>query len=154
IVTAPVPRFRLFVPVKAKSPPQVCALLAARVMAPPLVLFSVPPLSVRVPLPSALALLIFSVPPLTVRPPPALLLLPLSVSVPALTDVRPSYVLLPAKASVPAPVLVSVNELPPIAPPTVSVLASTSTIRLAVSVTAPVPRFSAFDPRNEKSPPQ
>ena len=56
------PRIRLFVPVKAKSPPQVCALLLESVIAPPLVLSSVPPLMIRVPVPTAVALLRLSVP--------------------------------------------------------------------------------------------
>ena len=69
MATLPVPRFRSPAPVKAKSPFQLCALLVESVMADPLVLLSVPPLIVSVPLPSVEALLIFSVPELSVVPP-------------------------------------------------------------------------------------
>ena len=52
----------------------------------------------------------------------------------------------------PFPVLVRPNPLPPIAPPTVRVLALTPTVRLAFIVTAPVPRFRLLVPTKVKSP--
>lgn len=68
---APVPRFRSFVPPKAKLPPMLIALLPALVIASPEVLSIVPELIVKFPAvaPSALAWLIFSVPALSVVPP-------------------------------------------------------------------------------------
>jgi hypothetical protein len=68
--------FRLFVPVKVKSPFQFWVLLLVRVMAAPLVLSSVPPLMVKgvfAP-PRAVALLRLSVPAFRV-----VVLLPLSL---------------------------------------------------------------------------
>src|SRR6202022_2213806 len=91
-VTAPVPRFRLWVPVKVKLPFQTCALLLESVIALPVVLSMMallPPAMVNVPVPSALALLIFSVPALIVVP--------------------PLYVLAPAKVRVPVPALANVT---------------------------------------------
>ena len=69
-VTAPVPRFKSFVPTNAKSPFQLWALFVERVIAPPLVLFKEPPVMTRVPFEMALALLIASVPEVTVVLPP------------------------------------------------------------------------------------
>ena len=71
-VTAPVPRFKLCVPVKVKLPFQTWALLVESVIAPPVVLSMTALLLaaiVNVPVPSALALLIFSVPAVIVVPP-------------------------------------------------------------------------------------
>ena len=53
MATAPVPRFRSFVPVKAKLPFQFCALFVERVTLEPLVLSSVPPVIVKAPVPRA-----------------------------------------------------------------------------------------------------
>jgi hypothetical protein len=69
IVTAPVPMFRFFVPAKVKLPFQFCALLFVRVMLPALVLSSVPPVMVSVPVPIAVAWLSTRVPALTVVAP-------------------------------------------------------------------------------------
>lgn len=68
-VTLPVPRLRSFVPVKAKSPPQLWVLLFERVMAEPLVLSIVPPEIVKVPLPRAVAALMLIWPADRVVPP-------------------------------------------------------------------------------------
>ena len=68
-LTAPVPRSRAFVPPNEKLPLHVWALLPASVMALPLVLSSLPPAIVSVPLPMAEALLISSVPPLSLVAP-------------------------------------------------------------------------------------
>ena len=69
-VTLPVPRFRLFEPVKVKLPFQTSALLLLSVIAPPLLLLMVVPLAmVNVPVPSAAAPLMFNVPALNVVPP-------------------------------------------------------------------------------------
>ena len=54
-VTAPVPRFRLLVPVKVKSPFQFWVLLLVSVMAPPEVLSIIPPEIVKVPVPIEVA---------------------------------------------------------------------------------------------------
>ena len=68
--TAPVPRFRSFVPAKVKSPFQFCALLPASVRAPPLLLSSVvPPEMVSAPVPIAAALPMLSRPTPSVVPP-------------------------------------------------------------------------------------
>ncbi len=48
IVTAPVPRFKLFVPAKVKLPFQFCALLVNKVTLAPLVLSRLPPLMTKV----------------------------------------------------------------------------------------------------------
>ena len=69
IVTLPLPRFKSFVPLKVKLAVQVWVLLVESVMAVPLVLSSVPPLMVNMPVPIALALFMRSVPPLSVVPP-------------------------------------------------------------------------------------
>ena len=69
MATAPVPRFRSFVPVKAKSPFQFCALLFVRVIAAPLVLSMVPPVMVSVPVPMAVAELMLIWPALSVVAP-------------------------------------------------------------------------------------
>ena len=53
VVTAPVPRFRLLVPAKAKLPLRASALLVASVTELPLVLSMVPPVMVNVPVPMA-----------------------------------------------------------------------------------------------------
>ena len=90
-VAVPVPRFRLFVPVKAKSAFQLWALLFERVIAPPLVLSIVPPAMVKVPVPSAVALLMLSVPALSVVP-PLKVFAPETVHIPApdlIKDVAP-----------------------------------------------------------------
>ena len=80
-VTAPVPRFRLFVPVKAKSPVQAWALLFASVSAEPVALSNVPPARVSKPLPKAPALPSLTVPAESVKP--AVLVAALSARVPA-----------------------------------------------------------------------
>ena len=91
IVTAPVPRFRLLVPVKVKSPSQTCALFAVRVSAAPVLLLNVvPSLMVKVPDPSAVALLMNKVPWLSWTPPERLLLTPSRVRVPVPNLVRPA----------------------------------------------------------------
>ena len=87
--TVPVPMFRSLVPVKAKSPFQLCVLLLVRVRLVPLVLSSVPPVMVMLPLPGAVALFRFSVPALSVSPPPKVLA-PESVSVPAPDLLKPA----------------------------------------------------------------
>ena len=69
-VTAPVPRFKLCVPVKLKLPFHACALLLESVIAPAVVLSIVPPLMVKVPVPSAVALLILTVVPFARVVPP------------------------------------------------------------------------------------
>ena len=85
IVTFPVPRFKSFVPKNVIGPFQLCALVVARVMARPLVLFMVPPVVRSGPLPRAYSWLILSVP-LELRVvPPAKVLLPASVAVPVET---------------------------------------------------------------------
>src|ERR1043166_1230646 len=61
MLTAPVPRFRLFVPPKVKLPPKVITLLLARVSEPPVVLSIVPPLMTKAPGPGAFGFLIFGV---------------------------------------------------------------------------------------------
>ena len=60
----------------------------------------------------------------------------------------------PVSTSVPAPDFVRPKPLPPspIVPPTVSVLASTCTVRLPPSVMAPEPVLSVAVPRKRKSP--
>ena len=63
-VTAPVPRFKLDVPVKVKLPLQFWTLLLERVIAAPEVLSKVPPDKFKAPVPIAVALLMFNVPPL------------------------------------------------------------------------------------------
>ena len=74
-VTLPVPRFNALLPVKVKSPFQLCALFVASVTVPPLVLSIVPPLIVNVPVPIAEfedevpEALMFNVPVLSVVPP-------------------------------------------------------------------------------------
>ena len=91
IVTAPVPRFRLLVPVKVKFPSQTCALFAVRVSATPALLLNVvPSLMVKVPDPSAVALLMKMVPWLSWTPPERLLLTPSRVSVPGPNLVSPA----------------------------------------------------------------
>ena len=50
-VTLPVPRFKLFVPVKLKSAAKVTELLLVSVMSDPLELSIVPPLMVNTPIP-------------------------------------------------------------------------------------------------------
>ena len=68
VPTVPAVKFRLCVPVKVKSPFQFCALAAVVMMAPALVLSSVPPLITSAPtavLPMAEELLILRVPPLS-----------------------------------------------------------------------------------------
>ena len=123
-MTAPVPRFRAFEPVKVKSPLHSCVLLFDSVSEPPDVLsIVVPPEIVNVPVPNAVALLMFSWPAPNVSP--------------------PVNVFAPDNVSVPAPVFVSENPEPEITPPTVRVLPETVTCRDAPRVTAPVPRFSA-----------
>ena len=68
-VTAPVPRLRPFVPVKAKLPFQFWVLLLVRVILEPLVLLRLPPLMVSAPVPMAVELLSTKVPLLSVVPP-------------------------------------------------------------------------------------
>ena len=80
-VTAPVPRFRLFVPVKVKSPVQACALLPESVSAEPVALSNVPPAKVSRPLPSAPALPTCKAPAESVKP--AVLVAALRARVPA-----------------------------------------------------------------------
>ena len=92
IVTFPVPIFRSFVPVKAKSPFQLCVLLLVRVFELPLVLLSDPETMVKAVVPRAVALL--------------------SASVPLLSVEVPAKVLAPLRASVPAPSLVMPVEPP------------------------------------------
>ena len=106
-MTAPVPRFSAFEPVKVKSPFQFCGLLLDSVSEPPLVLLIVPPEIVKVPVPSAVALLMFNVPALNVVP--------------------PVNVFAPESVRAPAPALVSEKPEPEIAPPTVSVPPDTVT---------------------------
>ena len=60
--------------------------------------------------------------------------------------------LAPLRISVPAPALVRPNVLPPIAPPTVRLPPFTVTVRLALIVTAPVPRFRSLVPVKVKLP--
>ena len=60
MATVPVPILRAFVPRNETSAFQFWALLLLSVIAPPLVLSRVPPLSVSVPVPMAVALLILS----------------------------------------------------------------------------------------------
>ena len=92
---------------------------------------------------------------LTDAPIPLLLPVPplasvLTESVPPVIVVAPVYELAPVRVSVPAPALVR-PKLPDTTPPTVRMLALTVTVRLAPRVTAPVPRFSAFEPVKVKS---
>ena len=82
IVTAPVPRFKSLVPKNVIVPFQLCALVVARVIAPPLVLSMVPPVVISGPLPRAYAWLILRVPAELRVVPPAKVLLPASVAVP------------------------------------------------------------------------
>ena len=79
-VTAPVPRFRLFVPVKVKSPVQACALFPESVTVEPVALSNVPPARVSKPLPRAPALPTCKVPAESVKP--AVLVAALRASVP------------------------------------------------------------------------
>ena len=114
----------------------------------------VPPLIVKVPavVPKAAALLISNVPAFKVTP-PVKVLVPESNYVPELTVIAPDVVpMTPVKSSSPAPALVILKVFPPIAPPTVRVLADTATWREALRVTAPVPTLSALLPVNVKSP--
>ncbi len=127
--TAPVPRFRLLLPTKVKLPLQVCALLLLRVMAAPLALSIVPPLMVKVPVPTAAALSMFSWPAESVMP--------------------LEKVLAPDKVNVPAPASVRLLA-PEMTPPTVSMPASIVTVGFVVSVTVPVPRFRLLLPSKVK----
>src|SRR5437868_5191230 len=139
-VTAPVPRLRLFEPVNVKFAFQLCELFVESVTLEPDVLSIVPTAEmVKVPVPKAEALLMFNVPALRVVP--------------------PEYVFAPESVRVPTPAFVRLKPLPPIAPPTISVLVAPLVViwRLAVRVTAPVPRFRLFVPAvpsKAKSPPQ
>ena len=105
IVTRPAPRFKPEVPVNVKSPFQFWALLPLLVMAAPVALLKVPPLSVNMPVPSAPALLMFRVPALRVTP-PLMVFTPPKARVPALL-VTAAIVLLPWSASRPAPTFVT-----------------------------------------------
>ena len=68
--TAPVPRFRLLVPPKKKSPFQFCTLFADSVTGTPLELsMNVFAAMFSAPVPMAAALLMFNVPDVTVVPP-------------------------------------------------------------------------------------
>ena len=110
-VTAPVPRFRSFEPVKVKSPPQACGLLLDSVIDPPDVLSIVVPAEIVnvPPIPRAVALLMFNVPWFNV--------------------VAPLNVFAPDNVSAPEPAFVSEKVLAPsvITPTTVSVLPETIT---------------------------
>ena len=102
-VTAAVPRFSDWVPVKVKSALRATTLLT-EMRAPAEVLLRTPPLMKREPLlllPTAPTLLRFSVPALRMRSPK--LLLPERVSAPAFTVMAPVLVLLPVRIRVPAP---------------------------------------------------
>jgi hypothetical protein len=68
-VTGPLPRFRLLLPTKVKSPFQSCGLLAESVIAAPLVLSIEPPEIDSGPDPSAAALFTASSPALSCVPP-------------------------------------------------------------------------------------
>jgi len=152
IATAPVPIFKLLLPVKVKLPFQFWALLLAFVMAAPEVLSIVVPLSiVKFPVPKAPALLISKVPALK-RTPPLKLLFPDKVSVPAETVILPVPVpTAPLSTKVPLPAFV-IFCVPLIAPPTVKVLAVTVTVGDAFKVTAPKPRFKLLLPVKVKLP--
>ena len=106
ITTAPVPRFRFWVPVKAKSPFQFCVLLL-RVTDPAVVLSRIPPVIVSVPVPAAAALLRLIVPALRVSPPPKVFAPervsapdPSLVTVPVLVAIGSATVMLPAPPKV------------------------------------------------------
>jgi diaminopimelate epimerase len=71
---------------------------------------------------------------------------------PELIVTGPVKVFAPERVRVPAPALVRPKPEPEITPPTVSVEASTVTVRVAFMATAPVPRLRVFEPRNVKSP--
>ena len=132
-VTAPVPRFKSLVPLKTKSPLQVCALLLLNVKADPLVFSIDPPDIVKdeAAAPNAVVLLIFNVPAESVSP--------------------PLNVFAPERVNTPPPSLVK-EYAPPITPPSVNVPALTVTVRFAPKVTAPVPRFKSLVPLKTKSP--
>ena len=82
IVTAPVPRFSVLVPVKVKLPFQFWTLVPALTIAVAPVSRVVPAPMLNVPAPRALALPIIRVPAAKTRPPEPVLF-PLSVSTPA-----------------------------------------------------------------------
>ena len=132
-VTAPVPRFKLELPVKVKLPFQVWALLFVDVViaAPEVLSIVVAALIVKAPVPNAPALLISRVPTLNVTPPVKLLL--------------------PERTKAPLPALVILKP-PLIIPPSVNVPVVTVTVGDAPSVTAPVPRFKLEEPVKVKLP--
>ena len=98
MVTDPLPRLRLFVPVKAKSPVQLCALLVERVTAELLVLSIVPPEIVKVPVPRA-----------ELVPPDPLLLM---LRVPELSVMPPLKVFAPDRVMFPVPLYARTPVLP------------------------------------------
>jgi len=125
-VTAPVPKFKLLLPVKVKLPFQCPALLLVEVaMAAPEVLSMVPVVMVKVPVPKAAALLMSRVPAVKVTP-PVKVLAPARVRVPAETVTVPEVVpTTPLRTSVPLPALLILSVFPEIAPPSVKVFAET-----------------------------
>jgi len=125
-VTAPVPRFKLLLPVKAKLPFQCSTLLLVEeAMALPEVLSMVPEVMVKVPVPKAATLLISKVPAVKVTP-PVKVLAPARVRVPAETVTVPEVVpTTPLSTRVPPPALLMLSVFPPIAPPKVKVFAET-----------------------------
>ena len=133
-VTAPVPKFRSFVPLKVKFPLHTCALLLESVRAPPERLSSTEaPEIVRLPEPTAVALERFNVPAESVNP--------------------PLNVFAPESVSAPLPDFVS-EYAPPMTPSIVNVPALAVTVRFAPNVTAPVPKFKSLLPLKAKSPHQ
>jgi len=149
-VTAPVPRFKLLLPVKVKLLFQLWALLFDSVMLAVDVLSMVPPAMVNVPVPRAVALLMSKVPAFKVTP-PVKVLAPAKVKIPADSVTVPVVVpTTPLRISVPAPALMILSPAPEIAPPTVKVFPVTVTVGLAPSVTAPVPRFKEEEPVKAK----
>ena len=115
------------------------------VAAVPVMLCADPPLNVTVPLLCVKVLLLLKSP-ATLKVPdvemrePEVIVSPLRV-----TAVLP-------KLKIPAPSFVKLFEAEENVPPIVSVLAETVTCLLLFMVTAPVPRFSVFEPVNIKSP--
>ena len=131
-VTAPLPIFRLWVPVKVKLPFHDWALLFERVTAEPEVLLMVPPAMVKVLAPRAPAAPTFRLPELRVTPlamvfvpfrfkvpvvtetPPEISLAPPRVRVPPVTATEPVMVLAPFMVAVPA---VTLRPAPMVLPP-------------------------------------
>ena len=83
-----------------------------------------------------------TLPELTVRAPPASALVPLSSNLPPFTFVPPVKLLFPPSSSVPFPIFVRLDVPPLMFPPMLNVPETTLSVRLSVTVTAPLPIVS------------